>query len=74
MAASDCVFYKQENVTLAGQGHGWRKHNGSSDGYNSSAFMTEANREATERQYPEIGILFRAVNELGRPPAHFFAQ
>ena len=41
---------------------------------NHPLFMTEANREAAERQYPEIGILFRAVNELGRPPAHFFAQ
>jgi hypothetical protein len=41
---------------------------------NHPLFMTEATREASERQYPEIGNLFRAVNELGKPPAQFFGQ
>jgi hypothetical protein len=41
---------------------------------NHPLFMAEENREAVERTYPEIGTLLRAVNELGRPPSHFFAQ
>jgi hypothetical protein len=41
---------------------------------NHPLFKTEELRETAERQYPEIGVLFRAVNELGRPPSHFFAQ
>jgi hypothetical protein len=35
---------------------------------NHPLFKTEELREAAERQYPEIGILFGAVNELRRPP------
>ena len=41
---------------------------------NHPLFKTKELREAAERQYPEIGILFGAVNELRRPPSHFFAQ
>ncbi len=37
-------------------------------------FKSEERRAKAERQYPEIGILFRAANELRRPPNHFFAQ
>ena len=41
---------------------------------NHPLFRAEELRDTAERQYPEIGTLFRAVNELGRPPGHFFAQ
>jgi hypothetical protein len=41
---------------------------------NHPLFMTEENRKTAEQTYPEIGILFRAANELSRPPSHFFAQ
>ena len=41
---------------------------------NHPLFKSEELREAAQRQYPEIGMLFRAVRELGRPPSHFFAQ
>jgi hypothetical protein len=41
---------------------------------NHPLFMTEENRKAAERTYPEIGTLFRAANELGAPPGHFIAQ
>jgi hypothetical protein len=41
---------------------------------NHPLFMTEENRKAAERMYPEIGTLFRAANELGGPPSHFIAQ
>lgn len=41
---------------------------------NHPLFMTEATRDEAERQYPEIGNLFRAVNKLGKPPAQFLGQ
>jgi hypothetical protein len=41
---------------------------------NHPLFKSEERREAAESQYPEIGTLFRAVNELGHPPSQFFAQ
>ncbi len=41
---------------------------------NHPLFKSEELEEAAKRRYPEIGLLFRAVNELGRPPSHFFAQ
>jgi hypothetical protein len=39
---------------------------------NHPLFMTEENRQVAEQTYPEIGTLFRAVNELSRLPSHFF--
>ena len=41
---------------------------------NHPLFKTEELRAMAESQYPEIGTLFRAVNELGHPPSQFFAQ
>lgn len=41
---------------------------------NHPLFMREENRMIAEQTYPEIGALFRATNELGHPPRHFFAQ
>jgi hypothetical protein len=41
---------------------------------NHPLFKTEELRATAESQYPEIGTLFRVVNELGHPPSHFFAQ
>jgi hypothetical protein len=41
---------------------------------NHPLFRGEETRKEAEQKYPEIGTLFRAVNELGRPPSHFFAQ
>jgi len=41
---------------------------------NHPLFRSEETRKEAEQKYPEIGRLFRAVNELGRPPGHFFAQ
>lgn len=33
-----------------------------------------ADRGPVEREYPEIGTLFHATNELSAPPSHFFGQ
>lgn len=41
---------------------------------NHPLFKSEELRGEAERQYPEIGVLFRAANELRRAPSHFFAQ
>ncbi len=41
---------------------------------NHPLFRGEETRKQAEQKYPEIGRLLHAVNELGRPPAHFFAQ
>jgi hypothetical protein len=41
---------------------------------NHPLFQAEENQEALKRKYPEIGTLFRAANELNRPPSHFVAQ
>jgi hypothetical protein len=41
---------------------------------NHPLFRGEETRKEAEHKYPEINRLFRAVNELGRPPSHFFAQ
>jgi hypothetical protein len=41
---------------------------------NHPLFTGEEMRETAEREYPEIGVLFDAVNALSRPPSHFFGQ
>jgi hypothetical protein len=41
---------------------------------NHPFFKSEENRDTLERKYPDISTLFRATNELHRPPSHFFAQ
>jgi hypothetical protein len=51
-------------------------------GNNSTVLLTAINhplfkiadRGPVEREYPEIGTLFHATNELSAPPSHFFGQ